>query len=99
MSEIVHGYPSTMQDDYQLTMGRLIRQAVRAYPDTELVHRNSAGEWGRTTYAENLDRIERGAAAFDAMGVQVGDWVGVMEDRKSTRVNSSHVAISYAVCC
>jgi len=79
MSEIVHGYPSTMQDDYQLTMGRLIRQAVRAYPDTELVHRNSAGEWGRTTYAENLDRIERGAAAFAALGVQVGDRVGVMD--------------------
>jgi fatty-acyl-CoA synthase len=79
MSALIHGYPSTMQDDYQLTMGRLIRQAVRAYPDTEIVHRNSAGEWGRTTYAENFDRIERGAAAFAALGVDVGDRVGVMD--------------------
>ena len=79
MSEVVHGYPSTMQDDYQLTMGRLIRQAVRSYPDTEIVHRNSAGEWGRTTYQENFDRIERAAAAFAGLGVEVGDRVGVMD--------------------
>src|SRR5690625_5243327 len=79
MSALVHGYPSTMQDDYQLTMGRLIRQAVRSYPDTEIVHRNSAGEWGRTTYAENFDRIERAAAALTDLGVNVGDRVGVMD--------------------
>ncbi|HEY4577184.1 MAG TPA: long-chain-fatty-acid--CoA ligase [Yaniella sp.] len=79
MAAVVHGYPSTMQDDYQLTMGGLIRQAVEAYPDTEIVHRNSAGEWGRTTYRENFDRIERGAAAFAKLGVEVGDRVGVMD--------------------
>jgi len=79
MAAVVHGYPSTMQDDYQLTMGGLIRQAVEAYPDTEIVHRNSAGEWGRTTYRENFDRIERGAAAFAKLGVDVGDRVGVMD--------------------
>lgn len=79
MSAVVHGYPSTMQDDYQLTMGHLIRQAVRSYPDTEIVHRNSAGQWGRTTYQENFDRIQRAAAAFDRLGVALGDRVGVMD--------------------
>lgn len=79
MSAVVHGYPSTMQDDYQLNMGSLIRQAVRSYPDTEIVHRNSKGEWGRTTYEENFDRIERGAAALAKLGVRVGDRVGVMD--------------------
>ena len=79
MSALVHGYPSTMQDDYQLSMGRLIRQAVQAYPDTEIVHRNSAGQWGRTTYRENFDRIERAAGAFAKLGVEVGDRVGVMD--------------------
>ncbi len=79
MSAVVHGYPSTMQDDYQLNMGTLIRQAVRSYPDTEIVHRNSKGEWGRTTYQENFDRIERGAAALAKLGVRVGDRVGVMD--------------------
>lgn len=79
MSPVVHGYPSTMQDDYQLTMGTLIRQSVRSYPDTEIVHRNSKGEWGRTTYQENFDRIERAAAGLAKLGVRVGDRVGVMD--------------------
>ena len=79
MSSVVHGYPSTMQDDYQLTMGRLIRQAVRSFGDTEIVHRNSHGTWGRTTYQENFNRIERAAAAFDKLGVGLGDRVGVMD--------------------
>ena len=79
MSSVVHGYPSTMQDDYQLTMGRLIRQAVRSFGDAEIVHRDSHGQWGRTTYQENFDRIERAAAAFDKLGVNLGDRVGVMD--------------------
>ena len=79
MSPVVHGYPSTMQDDYQLTMGSLIRQSVRSFPDTEIVHRNSKGEWGRTTYKENFDRIERAAAALAKLGVRIGDRVGVMD--------------------
>ncbi|GAA2027337.1 long-chain fatty acid--CoA ligase [Yaniella flava] len=79
MSAVVHGYPSTMQDDYQLTMGSLIRQSVRSFPDTEIVHRNSKGEWGRTTYKENFDRIERAAAALAKLGVRIGDRVGVMD--------------------
>src|SRR5690625_6450421 len=36
------------------------------------------------------------AAAGDGVGAHVGDGAG---DRKSTRLNSSHVAISYAVFC
>src|SRR5699024_12370191 len=79
MSPVVHGYPSTMQDGYQLTMGTLIRQSVRSYPDTEIVQRNSKGEWGRTTYKENFDRIERGAAALAKLGVRVRDRVGVLD--------------------
>src|SRR5438874_6939460 len=34
-----------------------------------------------------------------ARGLQVGDRFGFPEDRKSTRLNSSHVEISYAVFC
>src|SRR5690606_42157911 len=33
------------------------------------------------------------------LGVGIGDRIGVGEDRKSTRLNSSHVKISYAVFC
>src|SRR5690606_39615408 len=34
-----------------------------------------------------------------AVGVRVGVRLGVGQDRKSTRLNSSHVKISYAVVC
>src|SRR5690625_1674572 len=30
---------------------------------------------------------------------EIGENIGILEDRKSTRLNSSHVAISYAVFC
>src|SRR5690625_5922071 len=36
---------------------------------------------------------------FDAVMVDIGDQQSIEEDRKSTRLNSSHVAISYAVFC
>src|SRR5207244_9204176 len=35
--------------------------------------------------------------AAAGVGVNAGDDVGVLEDRKSTRLNSSHQIISYAV--
>lgn len=68
-----------MQDDYQLNMGRLVRQAARSYPDVEIVHRNSQGVWERTTYRESFDRIERASAALKTLGVEIGDRVGVMD--------------------
>src|SRR5690625_5895694 len=42
-----------------------------------------------------------GAHAFTGMGTAIGKNLPayVMADRKSTRLNSSHVAISYAVFC
>src|SRR5690625_6207934 len=38
-------------------------------------------------------------ADLDDDGFDPMDGMGIMEDRKSTRLNSSHVAISYAVFC
>src|SRR5690606_41697156 len=35
---------------------------------------------------------------FDALGINLA-WMVGMQDRKSTRLNSSHVKISYAVFC
>src|SRR5690625_144 len=52
-----------------------------------------------------LTRVRRGAifdvAAFRWVGVRIGAGVvaTTLRDRKSTRLNSSHVAISYAVFC
>src|SRR5438874_6265196 len=38
-------------------------------------------------------------AAHHAAGMTSWDWSGAQGDRKSTRLNSSHVEISYAVFC
>src|SRR5690606_39402734 len=40
-----------------------------------------------------------GHRAFGLAQLDAGDWVGPGVDRKSTRLNSSHVKISYAVFC
>src|SRR2546430_12065759 len=52
------------------------------------------------------DRHVRGRIAADDVRLDVatvlqrdGDLVGVLQDRKSTRLNSSHSQISYAVFC
>src|SRR5699024_12872142 len=50
----------------------------------------SLADWEEMYHAFN----EGGVAAF----VQGGGSI-VNQDRKSTRLNSSHVSISYAVCC
>src|SRR2546426_3626543 len=34
-----------------------------------------------------------------AVGLQLGDGIAIQPDRKSTRLNSSHLVISYAVFC
>src|SRR5690625_7120985 len=46
-----------------------------------------------------LVRILTGAADHRGQGIRPGDVQLRIADRKSTRLNSSHVAISYAVFC
>src|SRR5690554_7778402 len=43
--------------------------------------------------------VNAGGLGMVAIGVGGADAVDVMADRKSTRLNSSHVRISYAVFC
>src|SRR5437870_1587779 len=47
---------------------------------------------------KGLDATPRGIT-FQPNGLEALEKIGVLEDRKSTRLNSSHVAISYAVFC
>src|SRR5690349_22951919 len=46
---------------------------------------------------ERLDMLRRACADLD--NVRVEGFTGLLTDRKSTRLNSSHVEISYAVFC
>src|SRR5690606_39959299 len=68
-------------------IGAMIRHAAAA-------HEEAAGR------QLNL-RVET-PAFFSRFGIERDDGIGlgaIMEDRKSTRLNSSHVKISYAVFC
>src|SRR5690625_6730972 len=49
--------------------------------------------WPRFTFTAEENRV------LESTGTDVSDYVEEMRDRKSTRLNSSHVAISYAVFC
>src|SRR5438477_8856598 len=44
-------------------------------------------------------RVEAHADAAESLGVHAADDPGAETDRKSTRLNSSHMSISYAVFC
>src|SRR2546426_6782298 len=73
------------------TLGALIDELAAARPDADaIVFR---GE--RLTFAALRDRSDAIARAFLAVGVRKDDRI----DRKSTRLNSSHLVISYAVFC
>src|SRR5690625_6203352 len=46
-----------------------------------------------------VQRLDRARVADPAVGANALDALVCRQDRKSTRLNSSHVAISYAVFC
>ena len=45
-----------------------------------------------------VDRIRRAGNVEEILAARE-DYLGIMTDRKSTRLNSSHTVISYAVFC
>src|SRR5439155_7371666 len=59
-------------------------------------HRDSAAAFGDDFVEIQLDVLNRAAAGI---GSHVELYLDEIVDRKSTRLNSSHVAISYAVFC
>src|SRR5207249_5268894 len=93
----LHSFPTRRSSDLAGAAGRLPRAAV----DSTLRRRRR-----RRRLAEERAARSRGALAGEGM-VLVRDGAGVasvlpdarLEDRKSTRLNSSHVSISYAVFC
>src|SRR5699024_11957330 len=90
----------------------LLHHSIRLFPYTTLFRSDqkvlSAEELAAVVEQEALDRgpdemhltvecsdgVDTGAGDTEADCVAIGD-----EDRKSTRLNSSHVSISYAVFC
>ncbi|WP_082819262.1 long-chain-fatty-acid--CoA ligase [Brevibacterium linens] len=75
----VTGAPSTMGDDVQLNTTTFIRHAARTYGEQEIVYRTADDGWARTTYADEFERIQRGANLLTGLGIGPGDRVGVLD--------------------
>jgi fatty-acyl-CoA synthase len=76
--DIVKGFPSTMQDDYQLNLINLIKHGVRNFDKQEIVCKVGDGMF-RHTYADAYGRMMRFANALKGLGIGIGDRVGVMD--------------------
>ncbi|MEW6441624.1 MAG: long-chain fatty acid--CoA ligase [bacterium] len=74
----IQGFPSTMQDDYQLNLINIIKHAARNFDQQEVACKTPTGMF-RYTYADAYQRIQRLAGALRKLGVGIGDRVGVMD--------------------
>lgn len=74
----IQGFPSTMQDDFQLSVINIIKHGVRNFEKQEIVCKTLSGMF-RYTYADSYVRMQRLASALSRLGIQVGDRVGVMD--------------------
>src|SRR5256885_8943377 len=73
------------------TLFRSLDRGVRAI----LTRQNADGGWARTTVYRGIGVPLR----YGARAVTTAACVEALTDRKSTRLNSSHLVISYAVFC
>src|SRR5690625_5428297 len=71
-------------------LGEGARRAAEEPGTAAVAGRMAAERYGLTALAEDIQDYPDNATRFLVIG---------QEDRKSTRLNSSHVAISYAVLC
>jgi fatty-acyl-CoA synthase len=78
MRPIVKGFQATSQDDYQLNVTNILKQAASSFGGQEIVSRRHDGSMLRYTYKEAYDRIQRLANALGSLGITVGDRIGVL---------------------
>jgi fatty-acyl-CoA synthase len=74
---LVKGRPSTMNDDYQLNITRIIQYAATVHPKREIASRTPTGMF-RYNYAKAYERICAMANALENLGIKPGDAVGVL---------------------
>src|SRR5207253_8887031 len=87
----LHSFPTRRSSDLNASTGAFSIVPVTSGQPIDLGGADASGVLGLTD--AELDRITAGT-------IQVGNLAsGTIADRKSTRLNSSHVAISYAVFC
>ena len=74
----IQGFPSTMQDDFQLNLINIIKHGARNFEKQQIVCKTATGMY-RYTYAEAYARMQKLASALNSLGIKVGDRVGVMD--------------------
>ena len=77
--EILKGFPSTSQDDYQLNITAIIKNAARNFGSQSLVVMKPDGAAFSYTYTEAYERIKRLANALNKLGIAPGDRIGVLD--------------------
>ena len=78
MTEPIMGFPATSQDNYQLNVINIIRQAAKSFGGQEIVS-NTPGGMFRYTYADAYGRIQRLGNALNSIGAEIGDRIGVLD--------------------
>lgn len=78
MTDIIKGFPSTSQDNYQLNVINIMRQAVKSFARQEIVFDTPGGRQ-RSNYAASYMRIKKLGNALGKLGGKVGDRIGVMD--------------------
>ncbi len=74
----IKGFPATSQDDYQLNVLNIMKQAVRSFGGQEIASRKNDGSMFRYTYADAYARVGKLANFLNDLGVKTGDRVGVL---------------------
>ncbi|MFH2067546.1 MAG: long-chain-fatty-acid--CoA ligase [Pseudomonadota bacterium] len=75
----IMGFPSTSQDDYQLNVLNILRQASGSFGQQEIVSIRLDGSRRRFTYRETYARVKRLANALTGIGAGIGDRIGVLD--------------------
>ena len=76
--KILKGFPSTSQNDYQLNVTSIIKNAARNFGSQSLVVMKPDGGTFSYTYMEAYERIKRLANALNKLGIEPGDRIGVL---------------------
>jgi len=77
--KILKGCPATSQDDYQLNVTSIIKNAARNYGTQSLVVMRPDGATFTSNYSEEYERVKRLANALGKVGISPGDRVGVLD--------------------
>lgn len=80
MEKIVKGFPSTVNDDYQLNLWKIVDYIGKVHPDTEVVsYRNlQGGKVHRLNYELVSKRVKSMVNALEKLGINSGDRIAVL---------------------